>query len=256
MVVSEPCWGPRRPLFCSGPTGIWVKADYLQWWEQGTHVPALVTTGPERQSIRAISASRAPQVLFGDDYINNKSVSGGRIQAGLWLNPCATFGFEGEFFALADENTNYYLWSTVRTATRSSPGRSTTLTRPAPGQAVEYVAFPRGNTNSVDGAINISAITRFHGAGRTSSSPLAARKAAGPTTALLHDLPRPLPRGLCRRLSLPGPGGSTRHHGNPHDHVNPRRTMRQNPNGTLDAALSWSTTSSTRRTRSTAAIWA
>ena len=52
--------------------------------------------------------SLAPQVLFGNDYINNKSESGGRIQAGMWLNPCATFGFEGEFFALADENTNYY----------------------------------------------------------------------------------------------------------------------------------------------------
>ena len=50
-------------------------------------------------------------VLFGDDYINNKSVSGGRIQAGMWLNRCATIGFEGEFFVLGDENTNYYHWS-------------------------------------------------------------------------------------------------------------------------------------------------
>ena len=57
--VLEPCWGPRRPLFCIGPTGIWVKADYLQWWERGTYVPALATSGPTPLS-RACSASRAP----------------------------------------------------------------------------------------------------------------------------------------------------------------------------------------------------
>ena len=27
----------------------------------------------------------------------------------MWLNRCATIGFEGEFFALGDENTNYYM---------------------------------------------------------------------------------------------------------------------------------------------------
>ena len=176
----EPCWGPRRPLFCIGPTGIWVKADYLQWWEHGTHVPALVTSGPNADQ-PGVLGQPGTMVLFGDDYINDKSVSGGRIQAGMWLNPCATIGFEGEFFALADENTNYYLWSNgqpdplpaVLRREPASTGRARSSSSP----------FRAAIANSVDGAININAITRFHGAGRISSSPPAARRAAGPTNA-------------------------------------------------------------------------
>jgi hypothetical protein len=158
---ETPCWGPRRPLFCLGPTGIWVKVDYLQWWEQGMHVPALATTGPSAAQ-PGILGQPGTEVLYGADSIDNKSVSGGRIQAGLWLNSCATVGFEGEYFQLGDENSNYYLWS------NGNPiiSRPYNDTNPANlGQQVEFVALPRGNAGSVDGAINISALSRFQGAG-------------------------------------------------------------------------------------------
>jgi len=158
---ADPCWGPGKPLFCWGPSGIWVKADYMQWWERGTHVPALVTTGPSVAQPGIIGES-GTVILFGDDYINDKSVSGGRIEAGLWLNRCETFGFEGEYFALADENTDYYIWSD------GNPIISRPFFDNYPPhnhEAVESVAIPRGNANSVDGAINIGATTRFHGAG-------------------------------------------------------------------------------------------
>ena len=101
-------------------------------------------------------------MLFGDEDINNKSESGGRIQAGMWLNPCATIGFEGEFFALGDENTNYLHWS----------DGNPIISRPFydinpvhTGENVQLVAFPRGTANSFDGGIDISATTAFHGAG-------------------------------------------------------------------------------------------
>ena len=55
-------------------------------------------------------------------------------------------------------------------------------------------------------------------------------------TAVLHDLSRPLPRGLCRRLSVPVPGGSTRHHGNHHFHVDPAGDA-DNPNAPGSAFL-------------------
>jgi hypothetical protein len=156
-----PCWGPRRPIFCIGPTGIWVKADYLQWWEQGTHLPPLATTGPSAAQ-PGILDQPGTQVLFGGNSVDNKSVGGGRIQAGLWLNACATFGFEGEYFQLADESTNYYLWS------NGNPiiSRPFNDTNPANlGQQVENVALPRGNAGSVDGAINIGVASRLQGAG-------------------------------------------------------------------------------------------
>ena len=158
---DEPCWGPRRPLYCWGPTGIWVKADYLQWWESGTHLPPLVTTGPNAANPGYIGTP-GTTVLFGDQTVNNYTESGGRIQAGMWLNACATIGFEGEYFGLADENTNYYIWSDGNPIV-SRPfydvGRTT------PIENVELVAFPRGSASSLDGAINIGLTTRFHGAG-------------------------------------------------------------------------------------------
>ncbi len=157
----EPCWGPRRPLYCWGPTGIWVKADYLLWWESGARVPPLVTTGPNANNPGYVGEP-GTVVLFGDETINTDSRSGGRIQAGMWLNACATIGFEGEFFALADETTDYQVWSDGNPII-SRPFFD--VGRASPIENVELVAFPRGDPRSLDGAINISAITRFHGAG-------------------------------------------------------------------------------------------
>ncbi|MEI8375695.1 MAG: BBP7 family outer membrane beta-barrel protein [Planctomycetota bacterium] len=162
--ISGPCWGPRRPLFCWGPSGIWVKADYLQWWERGMHVPALATTVdsyPNATDNIGYIGEKGTQVLFGDEDINNKSRSGGRIQAGLWLNPCMTFGFEGEYLSLADETTDFRLWSDGNPII-SRPFYD--VGRTLPIENIEKVAYPRGYPGSFDGAIDIGAITRFHGA--------------------------------------------------------------------------------------------
>jgi hypothetical protein len=101
-------------------------------------------------------------VLFGDQYINDKTQSGGRIEAGMWLNACATLGFEGEYFDMNDESTQYQVWSDgnpIISRPFYDVGRTT------PVENVELVAFPRGSAQSLDGSINISAVTRFHGAG-------------------------------------------------------------------------------------------
>ncbi len=54
------CWGPRQPLFCWGPTGIWAKVNYLLWAQSGTNVPALVTQGSINDAHPGGSASPAP----------------------------------------------------------------------------------------------------------------------------------------------------------------------------------------------------
>ncbi len=226
----------------------------MQWWEHGTYVPALATSGPSAAQ-PGVLGQPGTVVLFGDDYINDKSVSGGRIQAGMWLNPCATFGFEGEFFALADETTNYYLWSTG-----SGVDGNPIISRPyydvnpaSTGQQVEFVAIPRGNANSVDGAININASTKFRGAGRISSSPPAARRAAGPTNAAA-----PATTTASARTSSPAFGtwiwrinSASRKPSRP---PRPRPTMTQTRPALQDAAPFCSRTSSTRETRSTEPI--
>jgi hypothetical protein len=156
---DDTCWGPHPQLFCVGPTGLWVKTDFLQWWEKGTHVPPLVTTGPSTAQPGYIGEA-GTIIDFGNDYINNKSEAGGRIQAGMWLNRCLTVGFEGEYFALAEQDTDYYIWSDGNPIV-SRPFYDTSINQ----ENIEKVAFPRGNTGSIDGAIDIGMTTRFHGAG-------------------------------------------------------------------------------------------
>ena len=194
-------------------------------------------------------------VLFGDDYINDKSVSGGRIQAGMWLNPCATFGFEGEYFALADENTNYY--GTGPMATRSSPGRSTTSTPTTPSRERRIGRLsPRQRQQSR----RRDQHQRHH--------PLPRRRGALP----LHHLPPG--RLLDRRLR-----SCTTYHDrfradfiagyrylDLEDQLGITETLTTTSPTPVDPdesdrhpgsqPLFWSTISSTRRTRSTAAIWA
>ncbi len=153
--------GPRRPLFCLGPTGIWVKADYLLWWERGMHVPALVTSGPTPQQPGYLG-EQGTKVLFGDTDINDRERSGGRLQAGAWLNPCATFGIEGEYLALGDATTDFHLWSDGNPIV-SRPFYD--VGRTAPVENIEKVAYPRGSPGSLDGSIDITARTTFHAAG-------------------------------------------------------------------------------------------
>jgi hypothetical protein len=157
----DACWGPRAPLFCWGPTGIWAKIDYLLWTQNGTHVPALVTQGSINDAHPGALGQPGTTVLYGDGLVNDDSRSGFRFEAGLWLNRCATFGFEGEFLNIGDEESTYHLWSDGSTIV-ARPFNDASLTPFQP--RAELVAFPRGNPNSLDGTIDVSAVTHFNGA--------------------------------------------------------------------------------------------
>lgn len=174
--------GPVRPLFCIGPTGIWLKADYLAWNMRGMHVPALVTSSNNPNllatdangfaGVNGVGRLGADHpdtvVLFGDENINDQTRSGGRIQAGVWLDGCKTFGIEGEYLGLENATTSYFRWSDGNPVV-SRPFLDTSTVPPI--QNVEYVALPRTTTagvpilNSLDGSIAIDASTRFEAAG-------------------------------------------------------------------------------------------
>jgi hypothetical protein len=156
-----PC-GPCAGSFCLPcgwrPSGMWVDVDYLLWWMRGMHVPPLVTSGLTPQQ-PGILGDANTFILFGDDDIDNRARSGGRLQAGMWLNPCQTVGIEAEYLALATDSTHFYLWSD------GNPIVSRPIIDDATGQeTVERVAFPRGNTGSVDGAVSVDASTQFQSA--------------------------------------------------------------------------------------------
>ncbi len=78
----------------------------------------------------------------------------------MWLNRCATLGFEGEFLNLGDEDYNFHQWSDGSTII-ARPFNDASQTPFAP--RAELVAFPRGNPNSLDGTINVNAVTHFNG---------------------------------------------------------------------------------------------
>ena len=156
------CWGPRQPLFSWGPTGIWAKADYLLWTEKGTSIPALVTQGSINDAHPGAPDQPGTVVLAGGGLIDDDSRSGFRFQAGMWLNRCATVGFEAEFLNLGDEDYNFHQWSDGSTIL-ARPFNDASQTPFAP--RAELVAFPRGNPNSLDGSIDVNAVTHFNGAG-------------------------------------------------------------------------------------------
>ena len=127
-------------------------------------------------------------ILVGNGTINDESRSGFRLTAGMWLNRCCTFGFEGEFLTLADEQYNFDRWSDGNPIL-ARPFTNTSLS-PAQ-QYAELVAYPRNGPSlanspfpGLDGSIDVNATTRFDGAGRGPFLCSAARTAAGLTTAL------------------------------------------------------------------------
>jgi hypothetical protein len=158
----DAAWGPHRPLFTIGPTGLWVKADYLLWAENGTHIPALVTQGSVNDQHPGALGQPNTTVLYGDEKINDEVRSGFRFQAGLWMNRCCTFGFEGEYLILGDEESLYHRWSDGNPVL-ARPFEDASLTPSQP--RAQLVAFPRGNANSLDGSIDVAATTHFNGAG-------------------------------------------------------------------------------------------
>ena len=112
------------------------------------HVPALVTTGPSTK--RAIPAQPGTQMLFGNDHINDKSDPASASRRGFGLISARLSDSRASIFVLGDENTTI---TRGPTATRSFPGRI--LTPALSREMVESIAFPRGNLQSLDGAIGI-----------------------------------------------------------------------------------------------------
>ena len=87
----------------------------------------------------------------------------------MWLNRCCTFGFEGEYLTLADEQSNFDMWSDGNPIL-ARPFTNTALT-PAQ-QFAELVAYPRNGPSlanspfpGLDGSIDVNTTTRFNGAG-------------------------------------------------------------------------------------------
>ena len=94
--------GPR----CS--SGLWVRADYLLWWEKGSNLIALATTStgnPAAADIGVLGVSTT-KVLFGG-HVNDSPLSGYRLELGSWLDPNNTVGLFGRYFTAGDREIGF-----------------------------------------------------------------------------------------------------------------------------------------------------
>ena len=100
--LGYPYWIPQFQ-------GGWVRAEYLLWWAQGDHVPALVTTStagtPQPQA--GVLGQPNTSILFGSTELNDGVRSGGRLNLGVWIDPCLTTAIEASYFALEREATSF-----------------------------------------------------------------------------------------------------------------------------------------------------
>lgn len=155
MGLCNTCSVPRQFCICF-PSHGWVHAEYLNWYQSGMNLPALVTSNNGTPARAAAGVLPGASILYGgsddyqDDYLN-----GFRIRFGWWLRALPGWGIEGEYAGLGENIESFY---------RNSTG-SPVLARPffnvlTGAEDAELVAFPgvaSGNigvttTSQLDGA--------------------------------------------------------------------------------------------------------
>ena len=135
---------------------LWVRAEYLMWWEKGFSTPPLVTTSPSdtSQSDAGILGMPDTKILAGNDVEGDGFRSGERISLGYWLDPCRTVGVEAIYNGLASHNWH----SGFDSATNPILARPFFRLEPSfVGQDAELVSYP----GSLRGLVQVNGSTQF-----------------------------------------------------------------------------------------------
>ncbi len=130
---------------------LWVRAEYLLWWEQGFYAPPLVTTSPSGTSQADAGVLGAPgtTILAGNDIEGTGARSGERISLGYWFDPCRTVGVEVIYTGLSP-----HTWQSAFDS-QTTPVLARPFFRLEPsfvGQDAELAAYP----GSLQGNVQVS----------------------------------------------------------------------------------------------------
>src|SRR5688572_5068687 len=89
----------------------WGSVEFLMWWARGTSLPPLVTTSlPGTPQVQAgVVGQPNTSILFGDELATDKLQGGGRVTAGIWLDPEHNVAAGGRFFGLGGDTTRFAL---------------------------------------------------------------------------------------------------------------------------------------------------
>ena len=89
---------------------VWLGAEWLLWDVDGMDTPALVTSSSAgtAQNQAAFLGGPTTSILFGNTELNDGTVNGFRVNGGFWITPSQTFGIEGEYFRLGEQDDRYF----------------------------------------------------------------------------------------------------------------------------------------------------
>jgi hypothetical protein len=127
----------------------WISADYLMWWTDAAHTPALVTTSPAStlQADAGVLGHPNTRVALGGS-VNDEMRSGYRVRGGWWSDPLRSHGFEFHFLQLETLSDAYQRRSSgdpilARPFTDANRGT----------QVAELIAFGSLVSGSLDAAV-------------------------------------------------------------------------------------------------------
>jgi hypothetical protein len=130
---------------------MWVRAEYLVWWTEGSRLPPLVTTATGTGS--GILGDADTQILFGDNDVDDDQRDGGRLTLGAWLDDEHCMAIEASLFVVEDLSSGF------------EAAGETLLARPffnveLQTEAVQTIAAPGVST----GSVIVSTESEAHGA--------------------------------------------------------------------------------------------
>jgi hypothetical protein len=110
--AEDTCCGDGTCGCCSACTRMydtWGSVEFLMWWGKGTSLPPLVTTSLPGTAVVDAGVLDLPSttILFGDQLSSNKLQGGGRVAAGIWLDPDHNVAAGGRFFGLGGDTTRF-----------------------------------------------------------------------------------------------------------------------------------------------------
>ncbi len=159
-LIGGNAWRPCVTL-CLPQDG-WFSAEYLMWFQDGMDLPPLVTTSPTGTNVNQAGVLGAPgtRTLFGGNDVLTDSFDGFRINAGVWLDKCHTWGLGGDYFRIGQESE-----SLSRTSSGAQilarPFFNINPTTGAAREDAELVAFP----GVIAGTVTAEATSELFGAG-------------------------------------------------------------------------------------------
>ncbi len=98
--------------YLDGPSGAssgWVRAEYLGWGSEGMSVPPLATSSPTgtASTSAGVIGAAGTQIILGDSEIVGQLRSGGRFEAGAWLNADAVDGISFSYTFLDEASKRF-----------------------------------------------------------------------------------------------------------------------------------------------------